>query len=621
MNIPLLRAAALTLAVAPVLWSQTPNRTFSAQYSFGDSLSDTGNLFAATSALGAGNPPAPYYQGRFSNGPVWTELLGTTPALAVTAPPSARTSLNFAVGGATAAGSSQLPPSLGVQVAQFVQRGITPAPTDLFTVLAGANDLIPALGSPATAANPATLDTAGIATAQVVAGQVQALVARGARNLVVGGLPNLGRTPRALAAGGVAGVGFTFGNRATTAFNQELRSRLSLVAASAPDVNLVFVDLQGIVDRIAESGTALGFTNTTSFFLAPAAQGGGQGNPNGYVFWDDIHPSARTHALLAGMINEQLNPERALGFTATQGSAALALSGLGSAAFEARTGHLGRPQSNGGAYAGVQYADGERARDAARPGFGYRGQVVLAGADKRLNPGLTLGGALSTGRLSARVDDAGGNFRVQDTGARVYGAWLLAGVTLTADLDYGVLAVEDIRRTTAFGGLATRARTAGDRWGAGLRGAWSLAAGGTELRPWLGLRTHRVTLEAHQEKDLPALPMAYEAQEANSTAGSVGLDASWATKLDGRGFRFDLRGAWHEEISPGKRSVTGRLADNFTRPATIYTTAGDGGGLELGAAATLALSQRWSASLSYNGDIRPGERLASRAAFAIQTGF
>ncbi|MFM9090369.1 MAG: SGNH/GDSL hydrolase family protein, partial [Verrucomicrobiota bacterium] len=337
MNIPLLRAAALTLLAAPVLWSQTANRTFTAQYSFGDSLSDTGNLFAATSALGAPNPPAPYFQGRFANGPVWTELLGTTPALAVTAPPSARTSLNFAVGGATAAGSSQLPPSLGVQVAQFVQRGITPAPTDLFTVLAGANDLIPALGSPATATNPASLDTAGIATAQVVAGQVQALVARGARNLVVGGLPNLGRTPRALAAGGVAGAGFTFGNRASTAFNQELRARLSLVAASAPDLNLVFVDLQGIVDRIAESGAALGFTNTTSFFLAPAAQGGGQGNPNGYVFWDDIHPTARTHAILAGIVNEQLNPERARGLTATQGSAAIELAGLGRAALEGRT--------------------------------------------------------------------------------------------------------------------------------------------------------------------------------------------------------------------------------------------------------------------------------------------
>jgi len=40
---------------------------------FGDSLSDNGNLFLAT---GGAQPPAPYYQGRFSSGPVFTELLG-----------------------------------------------------------------------------------------------------------------------------------------------------------------------------------------------------------------------------------------------------------------------------------------------------------------------------------------------------------------------------------------------------------------------------------------------------------------------------------------------------------------------------------------------------------------
>src|SRR5438046_2391463 len=34
----------------------------------GDSLSDTGRLFRAT-----GVPPAPYYQGRMSNGPLWVE--------------------------------------------------------------------------------------------------------------------------------------------------------------------------------------------------------------------------------------------------------------------------------------------------------------------------------------------------------------------------------------------------------------------------------------------------------------------------------------------------------------------------------------------------------------------
>ena len=41
---------------------------------FGDSLSDNGNLYLAS---GGTQPPSPpYYQGRFSSGPVFTELLG-----------------------------------------------------------------------------------------------------------------------------------------------------------------------------------------------------------------------------------------------------------------------------------------------------------------------------------------------------------------------------------------------------------------------------------------------------------------------------------------------------------------------------------------------------------------
>ena len=39
-------------------------------WTLGDSLSDDGNLYAAT---GGKAPPAPYFDGRFSNGPVWAE--------------------------------------------------------------------------------------------------------------------------------------------------------------------------------------------------------------------------------------------------------------------------------------------------------------------------------------------------------------------------------------------------------------------------------------------------------------------------------------------------------------------------------------------------------------------
>ena len=63
--------AAATLFVGSVIAiSPARSQNFDNVISFGDSLSDTGNVFAFI-----GEPPPPYFQGRFSNGPVWTELL------------------------------------------------------------------------------------------------------------------------------------------------------------------------------------------------------------------------------------------------------------------------------------------------------------------------------------------------------------------------------------------------------------------------------------------------------------------------------------------------------------------------------------------------------------------
>ena len=68
---------------------------YSQLYVFGDSLSDTGNLFAAT---GGTNPIPPYFNGRFSNGPVWVETLAASLGLPVN--PSLLGGTNYAFAGA-----------------------------------------------------------------------------------------------------------------------------------------------------------------------------------------------------------------------------------------------------------------------------------------------------------------------------------------------------------------------------------------------------------------------------------------------------------------------------------------------------------------------------------------
>lgn len=69
-----------------------------AVFVFGDSISDTGNVFLATDEAIPVSPP--YFEGRFSNGPVWVERFAE--ALGLEARPILDGGTNFAVGAARA---------------------------------------------------------------------------------------------------------------------------------------------------------------------------------------------------------------------------------------------------------------------------------------------------------------------------------------------------------------------------------------------------------------------------------------------------------------------------------------------------------------------------------------
>jgi outer membrane lipase/esterase len=610
------RGLLASLALALGLPAFAQNRVFTSQYSFGDSLSDNGNLYALT---GRTQPPSPpYNNGRFSNGPVFAELLGNTivPAAPLSSVGSNR---NFAVGGATAGPGSPVP-SLAQQIAQYRLQGLPAARTDLFTVLAGANDLIAVLSAPTTPTNPSVLDSAGATTAQAVAASVQTLVGLGAKNIVVAGLPNLGTTPRSLAAGGAGGAGATFGLRVSNAYNSELLAQLRTLAAGAPEANLVYVDVQGVLDRIVLDYRALGYNNATSYFLATSAVS----DPNSFVFFDDIHPTAKTHALLAAVIVEELNPEPVLGFSATEGTAALALQGLATSALRSRVGQVltsARPVGRGDAYVSFNYADANRAADGWRPEFDFTAGVATAGFDVRVSDGFVLGGAIDTGRLNAKVRNAGGNFRAENTTGRLYGMWKGGPVSLAIDADYGVVRVKGIRRTTAFAGFQTAGSTSGDTWGAGMLFAWQAETGPWTLRPWAALRTERLTLDGYREGGVASLNMAFDGQNAKSSSGAVGIDAGTEMHLAGHLARIDFRGAWHGELGSHARTVSGKLADNVTPTTRIEVDDGDGSGLALGAAATMFFTKNWSATVGYEADVRVDDKVASRATISLQTGY
>jgi phospholipase/lecithinase/hemolysin len=281
-----------------------PSGGFSAVYSFGDSLSDAGNVSVAT--LGA-IPASPYSDGRFTNGNVWVQDLAQNLGLPAVKP-SLAGGTDYAYGGTeTGLTSAHIinPTDLPSQLAQFVANVPNPSPNALYTVWAGSNDVLDIANAAETPAQQqASIQQAAANEAATISG----LVAHGAKDLVVMAVPDLGKTPYEMARPATDATSSALAQE----FNTDLGSALQAIMASG-GAAIDYVDTYGLLDMAIANPGAFGFTNvtqpvwtgnfTSSTSGTLAATGSAQ---NGYLFFDDLHPTAATHALLAASVTQTL---------------------------------------------------------------------------------------------------------------------------------------------------------------------------------------------------------------------------------------------------------------------------------------------------------------------------
>lgn len=266
---------------------------------FGDSLSDTGNVLITT---GGAVPQPPYFNGRFSDGPVWIDFVagqlglpsGAVPALWHVDPGS-----NYAFGGART-GSGASPPGL---LAQFgglwAPNHPTGAdPTGLYVVVGGGNDMrdartaFPGGGGADGVGRQAAATAAAINIATLVGG----LATAGARHVLIVNLPDLGDTPEAIAGGVVAAS-----RDASMRFNAALAGLPGALETAYAGLDVDLADWFGLFQAVLNDPSAFGITNTS----APC--NGFPGSPNlgvetaclASVFSDDVNPSSHMHGLLA----------------------------------------------------------------------------------------------------------------------------------------------------------------------------------------------------------------------------------------------------------------------------------------------------------------------------------
>jgi len=282
------------IACFVLAWSVQPlwAGQFTEIVAFGDSLTDTGNAFAKS---GNTRPdPNYYYQGRWSNGPIWVErlasLLGVpnpTPSLlggTNNAWPGAETGLT----GVSVFGT----PNLGNQITNYLGSHSTLNAGQLIVVWGGGNDF-----GFAGQTDP-SVPVANLSQ------EITMLTQHGGKYFLVPNLLPIGEEPLFKQMGPEAEARF---NLLASQFNSLLAAELTRLERTL-GITIFRFDVASLFEQIFNDPVAFGFIFTN---VTEQAKSGGFGqpgtvvpNPDQYLWWDGGHPTR---------VANQIIGDRALG--------------------------------------------------------------------------------------------------------------------------------------------------------------------------------------------------------------------------------------------------------------------------------------------------------------------
>jgi len=284
-----MRAAAVAVVLFGFsLVSHAAPTSFDAIYIFGDSYCDVGNIFIATKGA---EPAAPYYMGRFSNGPIWLDHLAGTYGL--TLKPYLGGGTDYAFGGAMVLaavpeGAFSIP-SVPEQVELYLSLHNGKAdPNALYVVEGGGNDILDATGG-----SPETL---GNEIAFGLASSIELLERAGARNILTSNLLDVGQLPAAKAEGISS-----FATAASLATNKSL-NLLLLLESFSPQTRIYRIDAYALFQSVLTDPAHYGFNNVTDPCLTTMPCS----NPYVNFFWDQEHPTIFGHSFFAVVAQELL---------------------------------------------------------------------------------------------------------------------------------------------------------------------------------------------------------------------------------------------------------------------------------------------------------------------------
>jgi outer membrane lipase/esterase len=599
---------------------------------FGDSLSDTGNIakLVPASVLAsippgtAGVPVPPYYNYRFSNGPIYADVLGAKLGIATTTDSAVggafSAKLNETVGAVPVSGSNissllnGLPVDTSVQgqITRYLSSGAAVSGKGLYVVWGGANDYFAMISAVGAQSTLTSTQIQGLVAQQVtttvtnLATDVAALAKSGAKSIVVPTLPNLGGAP--LLNGSASSA--QLGSLVSMAHNGALATAMGSLGQQM-HVNIYLVDTAGLFADFQANPAKYGLTNVSQACLTSA---GVCASPSTNLFWDSVHPTSGVSQLFAQVVTATVQAPLVIGaegkmsdIATTQifdgvssrvnalwmGAAGLTIAGPNGAVTNVQS---SSPMSF---YVSGSFGEGSRDSMDTQTGFNYTHGSVQAGADLRAGDHAAIGLQAGFGTTGATLKEGMGEDDLRTYSVAIYGA-------LFGDDWYGSLAgfyafqdFDKLNRNTYVAGQVAAASTNGTDLGFKLEGGYMFHGGGLTFGPVAELRYSRASINAYTEHGAVALNEAVDDQDYNTAITQLGAQVSTSVDADGLVWRPYVHVYWDHQFVPGTRDVASRLAS--LPQATIDTTLSRSGRdwARLG----LGLNLQVSKALSVTGDI------------------
>ncbi|CAF3265307.1 unnamed protein product [Rotaria sp. Silwood2] len=270
----------LLILIFNVYYTESDEIPYDTVVCFGDSHSDTGNVYNLTGLKWPVVPP--YYNGRFSNGKVWIEKLGISNII------------NYAYGGATTDNNlvtgftefSLSVPGIRQQINKY--KNITDLSKinflrTIYIIWAGGNDYF------------FNISLSSSTVVRSLINGINDLIEIGAKNFLILNQPPLQIYPATLAFNMP-----DYLNKLTLAHNSNLSNSIQLLQSNYTNILFKLFDVYSLISNILINGSTYGINSTTNCWDTPNYTVVQLcSTPDTYLFIDRYHFTTRVHQLIA----------------------------------------------------------------------------------------------------------------------------------------------------------------------------------------------------------------------------------------------------------------------------------------------------------------------------------